>query len=137
METDPNTVSEHEREFARWFIVPKKRDRYLTLIGTEKGRFKLRYGLNHCDDLDMRHATRVPIEKQNAATIERILRQKGAPSTCHVMSSNGAIDGEDISLRRALEETVGQGAGTLISCVPGKLAYFEFEDPGERYILER
>jgi hypothetical protein len=35
----------------------------------------------------------------------------------------------------ALKETVGAQMGTLISCVPGKLGYFEDEDG--RCILER
>jgi len=42
-----------------------------------------------------------------------------------------------MSLSDALLETVGMGAGTFISCVPGKLGYFELEDLSERYILER
>jgi len=40
-----------------------------------------------------------------------------------------------MELERALSETVGLGFGTAISCIPGELAYFEAEDPGERYLL--
>jgi len=29
------------------------------------------------------------------------------------------------------------GNGTLLSCIPGRLGYFEGEDPGERYVLAR
>ena len=39
--------------------------------------------------------------------------------------------------RDALSKTVGMDAGTLISCIPGKLAYFEMEGADERFILER
>ena len=42
-----------------------------------------------------------------------------------------------MALDNALEETLGKGMGTLISCIPGKLAYFELEDINEKYILER
>jgi len=42
-----------------------------------------------------------------------------------------------MSLSEALAKTIGLGSGTLISCSPGKLGYFELEDLGERYILER
>jgi len=38
-------------------------------------------------------------------------------------------------LQTALEKTIGYQMGTFISCIPGKLAYFEDEDG--RYILER
>ena len=41
------------------------------------------------------------------------------------------------SLRAALEKTVGTGSGTIISCIAGKLAYFEGEEQNQRYILER
>jgi hypothetical protein len=27
--------------------------------------------------------------------------------------------------------------GTFVSCIPGRLAYFEAEGPGQRYVLER
>jgi hypothetical protein len=40
-------------------------------------------------------------------------------------------------LRDAINQILGVGHGTLLSCVPGRLGYFEGEDPGERYILER
>jgi hypothetical protein len=36
----------------------------------------------------------------------------------------------------ALKETVGYGIGTVLSCVPGKLAYFEGE-LRERFLLVR
>ena len=130
-------MNQHEEAFARSFIVPQKRDRYLSLLGSPKGRLKLAHGLNHCADLDMRYANLVPAGQQSVEAIEKILKQKGAPSLCHVMSSNPATDGEEMPLHKALAETVGETMGTLISCVPGKLAYFEFEDAGERYILER
>jgi hypothetical protein len=46
-----------------------------------------------------------------------------------------AVPAKEVALDIALAETVGSQEGTLISCVPGKLAYFEDED--ERYILQR
>ena len=127
----------HEEYFARAFIVPKKQDRYLSLLGTVKGRSKLAHGLNHCQDLDMKYATLIPLAQQHIEPIEKILKQKGAPDVCYVMSSSWKTDGKTMSLREALEDTVGQAVGTLISCLPGRLAYFEFEIPNERYILEK
>lgn len=127
----------HEEQFARSFIVPAKRDRYLSLLESSKGRSKLAHGLDHYGDLDTRYAKLIPVSQQNTDAIEKLLKQKGAPALCHVMSSNPATDEQCMPLSKALAETVGQTMGTLISCVPGKLAYFEFEDAGERYILQR
>jgi hypothetical protein len=58
----------------------------------------------------------------------------GAPESCHVIG--GKRDGQDVELLDALRETVGYGVGTVLSCVPGKLAYFEGE-LRERFLLVR
>lgn len=127
----------HELELVKAFITPLKRSRYLSLLESSKGRLKLIKGLDHFDDLDMRYAKLIPGGQQSVDDIERLLKKKGAPAICHVMSVNSEIDNQEVLLCKALEETVGRGMGTLISCVPGKLAYFENEEPNERYILER
>jgi hypothetical protein len=130
-------MNPHEEQFASSFIVPKKRDRYLTLLQSKHGRDKLLNGFNHCHDLDPRYATLIPSNQQSDTSIESLLRRKGAPDTCYVMSDNRDIDGLEMSLSDALAKTVGMDAGTLISCLPGKLAYFELEGFDGRYILER
>jgi hypothetical protein len=130
-------MNSHEEQFARCFIVPQKRARYLALLESKRGRAKLLNGFNHCPDLDPRFAKEIPSGQQSADSIEALLRRMGAPDTCYVMSDNRAIDGREMSLPDALSETVGMDAGTLISCVPGKLAYFELEAFDGRYILER
>jgi hypothetical protein len=130
-------MNSHEEQFARCFIVPRKRARYLTLLESKRGRAKLLNGFNHCRDLDPRFAKEIPTGQQSANSIEALLRRKGAPDTCYVISDNRDIDGKEMSLPDALLETVGMDVGTLISCVPGKLAYFESEAFDGRYILER
>jgi len=130
-------MNSHEEQFARCFIIPKKRDRYLSLLGSKRGRAKLLDGFNHCNDLDPRYATLIPANQQSDLSIELLLRRKGAPETCYVMSDNRDLDGREMSLADALNETVGLGAGTFISCLPGKLGYFELEGFDGRYILER
>jgi hypothetical protein len=47
-------MTEHEEKVIRAFIVPNKRDRYLSLFGTKKGRKKLTARLDHNHDLDSR-----------------------------------------------------------------------------------
>jgi hypothetical protein len=42
-----------------------------------------------------------------------------------------------MDLKDALAETVGYGIGTVISCIPGELGYFEADDSGETYLLYR
>jgi hypothetical protein len=127
----------HEEQFARSFIVPEKRARYLSLLESKRGRDKLLDSLNHCHDLDSRFAKLIPANQQTAQSIEQLLKLKGAPYVCHVMSSTPDLDNREMPLSEALLETVGQDSGTLISCIAGKLAYVELEGFDGRYILER
>jgi hypothetical protein len=51
------------------------------------------------------------------------------------MSEDSQIDQRELDLREALEHVKGRQIGTILSCVPGKLAYFESED--ETLLLTR
>jgi hypothetical protein len=126
----------HEVELVKSFILPSKRSRYLSLLESKKGRKKFLNALDHFDELDPRHLITLSPNRQTAEHIEKVLKQKGAPLFCHVMSSNDEIDGQDIPLQEALIQVIGRGMGTFISCIPGKLAYFEGEEESERFILQ-
>ena len=129
-------ASEHEAALIRAFVAPKRRARFLSFLRTPHGREKLRAALPHFRALDERFAHLVPSEDRYAASIEATLRSKGAPDTCHIVSEWSRIDGCDMPLSDALLEVVGSSMGTFVSCIPGRLAYFEFEDI-VGYILER
>jgi hypothetical protein len=45
------------------------------------------------------------------------------------------VDGQEMKLKDALDALIGVGSGTIISCIPGKLAFFESED--SRLILRQ
>ena len=65
-------MNAHEEQFALAFIMPEKRDRYLSMLDSKRGRKKLRDGLYHCRDLDSRFAHLVPTGEQSANSIERV-----------------------------------------------------------------
>jgi len=119
------------------FVAPEKRHRYTELLSTARGQKKLRLGLDHFKDLDSRFWNRVPSAQQHAAEILRVLKVLGAPEMCYVMSSNSELDGREMNLSDALSAIVGRGLGSVVSCVPGVLGYFESEEAGERYICHR
>ena len=127
-------MDRHEEEFIRAFIALSKRDRYISLFATKKGRRKLTNTLNHNHELDTRFLHRIPPQEQSPESILDLLKRRGAPSSCYVISCS-ELDGQQMDLEDALAETVGYGIGTFISCIPGKLGYFEAEDPGERYLV--
>jgi hypothetical protein len=134
---DEMTDSEHAVALIRAFIAPNRRERYLTLLGSVRGRTKLRARLAHLRDLDQRFARQIPPSDQTVARIAALLRARGAPADCVLLAEDSALDGERLALDDALTAVVGRGMGTFISCIPGQLAYYEGEEPGERWLLER
>jgi hypothetical protein len=128
-----------EELLIRAFIVPDKRERYVSRLGLPKARQKfMNDHFFHMRDLDARFAKRIASSDQNAAAIYAKLREEGAPETCYVMSGSSDLDGEVSDLRETLVRVVDEGYdGTFVSCIPGRLAYFDGEEPGERYILSR
>lgn len=127
----------HEREIVRAFFAPEKQPRYLSLLSTAKGRKKFVSQLAHLDALDTRFIYRIDPDKQTADAIEDHLKRRGAPALCHIMSEDSRIDCQQMTLRGALQSVVGFGIGTFLSCIAGRLAYFEGEEPGARYICKR
>ena len=128
-----------EREIAlfQFFTVPSKRARYAELLRGMKGRTKVRQSLDHFGDLDLRYCTKLPANEGTPCKLFVQLRHLGAPSFCYILSSNEEVDGKELELEEALGSVVGRGCGTFVCCVPGKLAYFEGEKPGERYLCKR
>ena len=82
-----------------------------------------------------RFAYPVPGNQSNPASLKKLLAAKGAGPKCWVISESRELDGREMDLEAALKETIGYQMGTFISCVLGKLAYFEDED--DRFILQR
>ena len=127
---------DHEAAVLTFVLQPTRR-RLAEQIAIPKRRLKaLQRTLSHLNDLDPRYAKRIPPAEQTPDHITALLGQRGAPANCYVISE-GDLDAKTMPLAEALTCIVGSGMGTLISCVPGRLGYFDGEDPGERYILER
>jgi hypothetical protein len=125
----------HEESVVRAFIVPTKRERYLGFLATPKGRAKIISQLAHFKDLNPKYMFAIPPNQTNRVSLLKLLIAKGAGKRCWVISETAELDGKETDLDTALKETVGLEMGTIISCVPGKLAYFEDEDG--RCILQR
>ncbi len=128
----------HEEKFIHSFIVSQKRERYLSMFNSKKGRKKLIDGFYHLNDLDEQFATEVPPNEQWADNIYRMLKAKGSPDICFIISTNTEFDRKELPLIDVLEEIVGTcDDGTFISCIAGKLGYYEGESMGARYIFEK
>lgn len=63
------------------------------------------------------------------------LRKQTAVARNPMNNGAGGNVSHRMPLVQALSKTVAMGYGTVISCIPGKLGYYEGEDPRERYLL--
>jgi hypothetical protein len=130
-------VNDHELGFIH-FLAETGRARMRTLL--ERGarrRPDVRALLDHAIALDHRHATLLDGAVASAPNVEALLLRYGAPPTCFVISSDKQMDGREMPLRDALSGVVGSDFGTFLSCIPGKLGYFEYEDLRSAYLLRR
>lgn len=124
----------------RRFLDPRRRPRYLALLGNPKKRRKLLAYFYHAlaVDLDPRFTQQIAGAHHDAEWIYNELRARGGPVQCHVMGDDGDLDGKTVDLREALDVTVGWGyGGVLIACIPGHLGYYEGEHPGPYLLLHR
>jgi hypothetical protein len=130
-------LAPQEEATIRAFIISERRERFLVHLSSPKHRRKVTESLAHPNLgwFDSRYVRSIPPAQSGKEGIARILRAKGAGQTCWAISENRKLDAKEFELDFALAEIVGCGMGTILSCVPGKLAFVESEDG--RFILER
>jgi hypothetical protein len=128
---------DHETALINAFIVPTKRARLTGFLRNPRLRPKFLANLYHFGDLDARFLIEIAPSDQNVDTIATLLRERGAPSQCHIISTIRELDGRDMPLDDALAQIVASFDGTLVSCILGRLGYFEGEAHNDRFILER
>jgi hypothetical protein len=118
-----------------YFIEPVHRERFRDSMRSTRRRAKLRDQLAHFRWLDQRYTDgAVPLD------IDRIterLRSLGAPDTCFVVSEDEALDGREMPLDDAVRAVLWGDYGTLLSCVPGRLAFYCDEARLDMAILAR
>lgn len=123
----------HEEATIRAFIAPPRRPRWIESLASAKRRGGFLDRLNHCRDLDERFTNPLP----SNADVPALLRSRGAPKMCYILSATEIIDGQELPLVEAVAQAEQNGWGTLISCVPGQLAYYYDECGERRMLLER
>jgi hypothetical protein len=125
----------HEQALIAAFVKRAKRDRYREILSNPRLRHKFTSRLAHFADFDVKHRLPIPSNKLHVDNIAIELQKRHSPNIVFAISEDPALDQKELPLREALEETVGRGMGTVLSCIPGRLAFVETED--ERFILER
>ncbi len=130
-------INDEEEALIRSFVIRSKQDRFLEMLANPKRRAKATAQLAHFAWLDPRWVVPIENRMQHPPLINQILRSRGAGETCYILSESSSLDGAHGPLLATLQEIVGCGMGTLLSCIPGQLGYFEGEGPSDRCILLR
>jgi len=115
------------------FFHPAKRGRYLALPASAKKRKSLLDSLNHLTHLDPRYSTPISQPEQ----VQSVLESNGAPIHGHLISSDSGLDGRELPLNQALSLIEDTLRGTIVCCVPGRLAYDYDESGLNRVLLKR
>jgi hypothetical protein len=133
----PEVFAQYEEATIKAFVVRERRDRFLTLLPNPKHRHKVTASLAHPNPgwFDARYVKPIPPAQSSKESIARILLSKGAGDVCWAISEDRKLDGREFELELVLAEVVGSGMGTILCCIPAKLAFVESEVG--RFILEK
>lgn len=133
---------EQEIMLVQSFFVKRVQERVLHELFTPKKRDMALQRLDHRFLSMLKNDYLIEIKPPNSWPEDTydLLKQHGAPDTCYCLSENELISGKTLPLREALEHAIGFGFASIISCIPGELAYFEAEQslgPPPRYLLKK
>ena len=133
----PWRVNDHELGFLKLVAPPQQRRLQTLLELGAKRRPDVRSLFDHAITLDPRYAKPLAGGQQFPDKVWSLLLAHGAPPTCYIISSSQLLDGQHMPTAAGLAAVMGSGNGAFISCLPGKLGYFEGEDRGGGRIVWR
>lgn len=123
----------HEESLINSFILKERQGRYTNLISTSKGRKKFRTYIAHFKDLNKNKCTLIDCE--DFVQLYHLLKSKGAPDICYIISEHSNYDMQNLSLLLAIKSLFNSGISYFLSCIPGKLVYYEGEERNQKILL--
>jgi hypothetical protein len=130
-------VLNHEEAFARAFLPSEKRARFIQLLAQPRRRPEMLAQLDGRLPYLAAFAPVVPSDQDFPEALEQLLIAKGAGPTCHVLVAGLKADGRELPLGEALRTICLHRSGAILSCLPGRLAYYKPESPAPGILLER
>lgn len=130
-------MNEHERGFLDFLAEPTKRRMATLLELGGKRRREVRALLDHSVRLHPLSCKHLNGREADASSVAATLRKLGAPPTCFVVSADSDLDGREMPLVDALNAIIAKGNGAFVSCIPGRLGFYEYEDMKSSYLLSR
>lgn len=127
----------HEAAFAKAFLRSEKRARFIQHLADPKRRREMLGRLDQDLPYLPEWATPVPGEQDYPDELAKLLRGKGAGPQCHVIAAGLPCDGREVDLDSALRQICLQASGAILSCLPGRLAYYRPRAPEPGLLFER
>lgn len=133
---------EIEMEIIKAFVNKNMQERFLfELFSTKKRKNSIGRLCHQYDKIfNKDYMIEIPKDNLNLTGIGSMLENHEINNNCYLISYDEQIDGLYLPLMQALERVVGLGMPSIISCITGKLAYFEGEQEigvPPRFILKR
>ena len=127
----------HMRGLLR-LIDPSETARAKIAFSTVKGREKWLRRLLHQIEMHPDFAVEPVKGQRDRDSLLRALQALGAPENCYIIASDSDLDDSFHSLPYTLEAAYWEfGHGTILSCIPGKLALFRSAFPHRNFIVHR
>jgi hypothetical protein len=105
------------------FVNRRKRERYREFLSNPRLRHKFINQLAHFRDFDPKYRLSIPSNKLFVDNIALELHKRQSPNVVFAISEDPALDQKQLPLVEALKQVVGSGMGTVLSCLPGRLAF--------------
>ena len=115
-------ITAREIQLVNTFVVATKRERYAGFVGSATLRPKFLRELYHFSDFDPDCVVGLGVSTDSAGGLFAELRRLGAGDDCYVVSNDDDLDGATKPLAEAVQRVFTLAEGTLICCVPGRLA---------------
>jgi len=126
---------DHELLLIKAFVIKERQQRYINLVTTAKGRKKFRNYISHFSDLNANYCVPLHSFKTYSQLYDR-LRSEGSLDMVYIIAANSQYDMQSLSLLDATKQLFSSDISYFISCIPGKLAYYEGEEKNQRYLLK-
>ena len=113
------------------YFQKEKRKRLVDFVQDDKKRQKFIALLPHLKDLDF--SKFLLLERNEKNTILKMITDKKL-NQCYIISENRQIDRQFMDAERALDETIGNGMGTILVFGDAEIVYYESEEMKNRWI---
>ncbi|GBF40726.1 hypothetical protein LPTSP1_37440 [Leptospira johnsonii] len=128
----------HILKFSISFIERTYRDRFEQILTKPRIRKKFRESLSHFQHFINSNMRKIPGSFQELDEIYKaLISVRDVPNEVYIISESSKWDRKFLRLDEGINEIVSSGYSSIISILPGELAYYEGEGLGERYILSK